>query len=64
MARYYASRTLMAAFVLLAVRASLWAAVSHAAFWVAVQPVVMWMVAALLAWSLCLESPELAEVTK
>ena len=61
MARYYASRTLMALFVLLALRASLWAAVSHAAFWVAVLPVVMWMVAALMAWSLCPESPEEAQ---
>ena len=58
MPRYYASRTLMALCVFLAVRASLWAAVSHAAFWVAVQPVVMWMVAALMAWSLCPESLE------
>ena len=61
MARYYASRTLMALCVFLAVRASLWAAVSHAAFWVAVLPVVMWMVAALMAWSLCPESYEVNE---
>ena len=64
MTRYYASRTLMVACIFMAVRASLWAAVSHAAFWVAVLPVVMWMVVALMAWSLCPESPELAEVTE
>ena len=64
MIRYYASRTLMVVFVLLALHASLWGAVEHTAFWVAVLPVVMWMVVALMAWSLCPESPELAEVTK
>lgn len=54
MARYVLSRTLMAACVFLALRASLWAAVDHSS----VLPVLMWMVAALMAWSLCPESPE------
>ena len=54
MASYYASRTLMALCLFLAVRASLWAAVEHTS----VLPVVMWMVAALMAWSLCPESYE------
>ena len=54
MARYLISRTLMAVFVLLALRASLWAAVDHSS----VLPVLMWMVAALMAWSLSPESPE------
>lgn len=57
MARYYASRTLMALFVFLALRASLWAAVEHTS----VLPVLLWMVAALMAWSLCPESPEETE---
>ena len=60
MARYLISRTLMAAFVFLALRASLWAAVDHSSL----LPVLLWMVAALMAWSLCPESPELAEVTE
>ena len=58
MARYLISRALMAAFVLLAFRASLWAAGMHSS----VLPIFVWMASALLAWSLCPESP--AEVTK
>ena len=54
MTRYLISRTLMAAFVFMAVRASLWAAVGHTS----VLPVLMWAVIAFLAWSLCPESPE------
>ena len=57
MTRYYLSRTLMAGFVLLALRASLWAAVGHSG----VLPVLLWMVGALMAWSLSpepLEEPE------
>ena len=54
MTRYYLSRTLMAGFVLLALRASLWAAVGHSG----VLPVLLWMVGALMAWSLCPESLE------
>ena len=57
MARYLISRTLMAAFVLLAFRASLWAAAGHSG----VPPVLLWMVAAFMAWSLCPESPEEAK---
>ena len=54
MARYYASRTLMVVFILLALRASLWAAVEHTSL----LPIFVWMVAALMAWSLSPESPE------
>ena len=54
MARYLISRTLMALFVFLALRASLWAAVEHTS----VLPVLLWMVAALMAWSLSPESPD------
>ena len=59
MPRYYASRTLMAAFIFLALRASLWAAVEHSSL----TPVLLWMVAAGGALLICPESPERAEVT-
>ena len=57
MARYYASRTLMAVFVLLALRASLWAAVEHTS----VLPILMWGVAAIASYLICTQSPEVAE---
>ena len=60
MARYLISRTLMAAFIFLALRASLWAAVDHSSL----LPVLLWMVAATASYLICTESPELAEVTK
>ena len=60
MARYLISRTLMAAFVFMALRASLWAAVDHSSL----TPVLLWMVAAAASYLICTESPELAEVTK
>ena len=60
MARYLISRTLMAPFVFMALRASLWAAVEHSSL----LPVLLWMVAAGASYLICTESPELAEVTE
>ena len=57
MARYLISRALMAAFVLLALRASLWAAVDHSSL----TPVLLWMVAAGASYLICTESPEEAK---
>ena len=45
MARYYVSRTLMAVFVFMALRASLWAAAGHSG----VLPVLVWAALACLA---------------
>ena len=57
MARYLISRALMAVFVLLALRASLWAAVDHSSL----TPVLLWMVAAGASYLICTESPEEAK---
>ena len=57
MTRYLLSRTLMAVFVFMALRASLWAAAGHSG----VLSVLMWAVMTLLAWSLCPESSEVNE---
>ena len=54
MTRYLLSRTLMAVFVFMALRASLWAAAGHSG----VLPVLVWAALALIAWSLCPESLE------
>ena len=56
MARYVLSRTLMAAFIFLALRASLWAAVDHSSL----TPVLLWMVAAGASYLICTQSPEVA----
>ena len=57
MSRYVLSRTLMAAFIFMALRASLWAAVDHSS----VLPVLVWAVMTLMAWSLSPESSEVNE---
>ena len=56
MARYVLSRTLMAAFIFMALRASLWAAVDHSSL----TPVLLWMVAAAASYLTCTQSPEVA----